>query len=234
MPDGLGIVAPLLQELHALGKQAGLQRTVFVIGIETGKLVQVLPFGSHLLTLEGNNLLPQADVVIALGHRPAEFKLPGECPFQEVDSWLTEVDDAERLVMGKALVAQGADDIGKATVSAPIISGLLACRDAKFCVSIEEIGQARMLNALGHWRQRHGVGVLPVIDEPQLQASLDDGILQPVAVPREQVHAAPFAALDIVPPQIRADDLQVLKAYRLKLNHQVPCGLLLGRDVVSQ
>ena len=69
MAQGLGIVAPLLQQLHAVGKQGGLQRAVFVIGVEARELVQVLPLGAHLLALEGDNLFPQADVVVALGQR---------------------------------------------------------------------------------------------------------------------------------------------------------------------
>ena len=78
------------------------------------------------------------------------------------------------------------------------------------------------------------MGVLPVIDEPQHQVSLDDGIFQTETVPREQVHATPLTALDILPPQIWAEDVQVLKAYCFILNHQMPCRLLLGCDVVSQ
>ena len=178
--DGLGIVAPLLQQLQALGEQAGFQRAVLVVGIKSGKLVQVLALGTHLLALEGDNLLAQADVVIALGHRPGELKFAREHALQEVDTLLVDVCDAERLVMGKTLVAQGTDDAFQTTVA--------------------RLGQLRVFNPLGRWRYRHGVGVLSVIDEPQHQIPLDDGIFQPEAVPREQVHAAPFAALDIFPP----------------------------------
>ena len=39
MADGLGIVAPLLQQLQALGEEAGLQRAVLVIRIKSGKLI---------------------------------------------------------------------------------------------------------------------------------------------------------------------------------------------------
>ena len=125
---------------------------------------------------------------------------------QEVDSLLVQVGDAEGLVMGKALVAQGTDDALQATVA--------------------RLGQAWVLDPLGYRRQRHGMGVLSAIDEPQHQVPLDNGIFQPEVVPGEQVHAAPFAALDIFPPQIGAEDVQVLKFYRLILNHMKRINLL--------
>ena len=176
-----------------------------MIGIEAWKLVQVLALGTHLLTLEGDNLLTQADVVIALGLRLAELKFTRECLLQEVNSLLVDVGEAEGLVMGKALVSQGSDDT--------------------FQTPLARLGQAWMLNPFGHGRYRHGVGVLPVIDEPQHQIPFDDGIFQTETVPREQVHATPLATLDIFPPQIWADDIQVLKAYRLILNHMSCIGV---------
>ena len=201
--DGLGVVAPALQQLQALGKQGGLYRAVFVFRVESGKLGQVLTFRSQGMPRKIDDVLLQTDVVIALGQRLAELKLTWKSLLQEVDSWLIQIDDAEGLVMGKAFVAQRTD--------------------GAFQTTLAGLGHSGMLNTLGHWRQWHGVGVLTVIDEPQHQISLDDGILQSVVVPREQVNGAPLAALDIVPPQIRADDVQVLKAYRLILDHQVKC-----------
>ena len=94
-----------------------LQRTVFVIGIESRKLVQMLSLGAHILTREGDDFLAQADVVIALGHWPRELKFVREHALQEVDTLLVEVGDAERLVMGKTLVAQGTDGAFQATVA---------------------------------------------------------------------------------------------------------------------
>ena len=78
-----------------------------MVGIKSGKLIQVLALGTHLLALKGDNLLAQADVVIALGHRPGELKFAREHALQEVDSLLVDVGDAERLVVGEVFQEQG-------------------------------------------------------------------------------------------------------------------------------
>ena len=80
--------------------------------------------------------------------------------------------------------------------------------------------QAWMLNSLRNWRQWHGVGQLPVIDEAQHQMVLNDGILQSIVVPCEQVDGTPLTALDILPPQVTADGVQVLKTYCFILSHR--------------
>ena len=77
----------------------------------------MLALGAHLLALESDDFLAQADVVIALGQRPGELKFTREHALQEVDSLLVDVGDAEGLVMGKTLVAQGPDDAFQATVT---------------------------------------------------------------------------------------------------------------------
>ena len=84
------------------------------------------------MTGEIDDVLSQADVVIAFGHRLAELKFAGESLLQEVDSLLIQVGDAEGLMMGEALVSQGADDA--------------------FQTSRTRLGQARVLESLGDGR----------------------------------------------------------------------------------
>ena len=90
--NGLGVVAPLLQQLQALGKQGGLQWAVLVVRVESWKLVQVLTLGTHLFALS----------IYAMGHHS------GRLPEESVTVVRRTVPDAfEGLHQGQLVLVLG-------------------------------------------------------------------------------------------------------------------------------